>query len=75
MNLYTTLKKLCLVSSVSGREAKIREEIKNIIAPFVDSIETDALGNLIALKVGIKTMLERCPRFAAWVKDLVQKCR
>ena len=32
-------------------------------------------GNLIALKVGIKTMLERCPRFAAWVKDLVQKCR
>ena len=52
MNLYTTLKKLCLVSSVSGREAKIREEIKNIIAPFVDSIETDALGNLIALKKG-----------------------
>ena len=52
MNLYTTLKKLCLVSSVSGREAKIREEIKNIIAPFVDSVETDALGNLIALKKG-----------------------
>lgn len=52
MNLYTTLKKLCLVSSVSGREDKIREEIKAIIAPFVDSVEVDALGNLIALKKG-----------------------
>ena len=52
MNLYTTLKKLCLTSSVSGREGKIREEIKAIITPFVDSVETDALGNLIALKKG-----------------------
>lgn len=31
-------------------------------------------GNLIALKVGINTILEHCPRFAAWVKYLVQKC-
>ena len=53
MNLYTTLKRLCLVSSVSGREGKIREEISNIISPFVDSIETDALGNLIAVKKGM----------------------
>lgn len=52
MNLYTTLKRLCLVNSVSGREDKIREEIKSIISPFVDSIEVDALGNLIALKKG-----------------------
>jgi len=52
MNLYTTLKRLCLVSSVSGREDKIREKIKTIIAPFVDEVSTDALGNLIALKKG-----------------------
>lgn len=52
MNLYTTLKKLCLTSSVSGREDKIREEIKTVISHFVDSVEVDALGNLIALKKG-----------------------
>lgn len=52
MNLYTTLKRLCLVSSVSGREDKIRDEIKNIITPLVDEVSTDALGNLIALKRG-----------------------
>ena len=52
MNLYTTLKRLCLANSVSGREDKIREEIKTIISPFVDEISTDALGNLIALKKG-----------------------
>ncbi len=52
MNLYTTLKRLCLVSSVSGREDKIREEIKTLISPFVDRVEVDALGNLIALKNG-----------------------
>lgn len=52
MNLYTTLKRLCLTSSVSGRECKIRNEISDIIAPFVDKVEVDALGNLIALKKG-----------------------
>ena len=52
MNLYTTLKRLCLVSSVSGREDKIREEIRTMIAPLVDEASVDALGNLIALKKG-----------------------
>lgn len=52
MNLYSTLKRLCLVSSPSGREDKIRQEIKTVISHFVDSVEVDALGNLIALKKG-----------------------
>ena len=52
MNLYTTLKKLCLVSSPAGRESKIRELIKEIITPYADEISVDAMGNLIALKKG-----------------------
>ena len=31
-------------------------------------------GNLIALEVGINKMLERCPRFASWVSNLIDKC-
>lgn len=52
MNLYTTLKELCLCPSVSGREDKIREKISALVAPFCDECTADKLGNLIALKRG-----------------------
>lgn len=52
MDLYSTLERLCLATSVSGRESQIRNEIKDIIEPLVDSVSVDALGNLIALKKG-----------------------
>lgn len=32
-------------------------------------------GNLIAIAVGINIMLERCPRFAAWVADVIDRCQ
>lgn len=28
-------------------------------------------GNMIALEVGITTMLEKCPRFKNWVEQLI----
>ena len=31
-------------------------------------------GNLIAGAIGIKVILERCPRFRAWVERLVSAC-
>lgn len=52
MNLYTTLKELCLVPGISGREKNVREIISKKIAPFVSEVRTDTLGNLIALKKG-----------------------
>lgn len=52
MNLYTTLKQLCNAPAVSGREAKIRELLEKMIAPYVDSVKVDALGNLIACRKG-----------------------
>ena len=32
-------------------------------------------SNLIALEIGINKILERCPRFASWVSDLIDRCR
>ena len=52
MNLYTTLQKLCTCPSVSGREDRIRELLKEQITPFADEVWTDAMGNLIARKKG-----------------------
>ena len=52
MNLYTTLKKLCLTSSPAGRESKVRELIWDMIKPYADEVSVDALGNLIAIKRG-----------------------
>ena len=52
MNLYTTLKELCLIPGISGREKNIRAAIAEKIAPFADEVRTDTLGNLIALKKG-----------------------
>lgn len=30
-------------------------------------------GNLIALEIGIQSILEKCPRFAEWIKTIIEK--
>ena len=32
-------------------------------------------GNLIALEIGINAIIEKCPRFAEWINDIVEKCK
>ena len=32
-------------------------------------------GNLIALEIGIKSILEKCPLFARWINNIVEKCK
>ena len=45
--MYQLLKKLTPARpSVSGREGGIRDIITGLMAPLVDEISTDALGNL-----------------------------
>ena len=46
------LKRLMLVSGVSGREDKIREAIKKEVEPYADEVSVDPVGNLIARKRG-----------------------
>lgn len=46
------LKKLTETFSPSGCEANIRRLIKTEIQPYVDEVQTDAMGNLIACKKG-----------------------
>lgn len=46
------LRKLSDAHGLSGREHNVREIIKEEIAPYVDEIRTDSMGNLIAVKKG-----------------------
>ncbi len=54
------LKQLIKIHSVSGREAKITEFIKNEIGDKFDECYTDALGNLICRKKGGTKKLMFC---------------
>ena len=46
------LQRLSDAFGVSGFEDEVRNETSSLIAPFVDEIRTDSLGNLIALRKG-----------------------
>lgn len=46
------LEELTQIWGVSGRERKVLEVIHREVAPYADSIDLDALGNLIVLKKG-----------------------
>ncbi|MFO7294836.1 MAG: M42 family metallopeptidase [Clostridia bacterium] len=46
------LKRLTEVAGVSGDEGRVRQLIRQEVAPFVDDVYTDRIGNLIAYKKG-----------------------
>ena len=50
--MYNTLKQITLVHGVSGKENRIANTLKEMIAPYCDESHIDAMGNLIALKKG-----------------------
>ena len=50
--MYNTLKTITLVHGVSGKEHRVANTLKEMIAPYCDESHIDAMGNLIALKKG-----------------------
>ena len=50
--MFAQLKKFILASGVSGNEKGISSVIAADIAPYVDEVYSDAMGNLIAHKKG-----------------------
>jgi endoglucanase len=50
MENYQLLEQLCLARGVAGQEGAVRRIIREAIAGYVDTLEVDALGNLIARK-------------------------
>lgn len=54
-------------STPEGAPSKRLLSIKSNYEKVID-------GNLLALEVGIKEILSKCPRFKAWVELLIEKC-
>lgn len=50
--MIALVKELAGAYGPSSREEEVRELIRSKIAPYVDEVHTDALGNLIAVKKG-----------------------
>lgn len=47
-----TIKKLASVYGPVGREGRIADAIREMVAPYVDEVKQDALGNLICIRKG-----------------------
>jgi len=52
MSVKDTLKVLCQTFGPTGRETAIAAKISEMVAPYVDEVYTDAMGNVIAVKHG-----------------------
>jgi len=53
------IKAFCAIDGVSGYEDNVRAVIQQIIAPYVEEMTVDAMGNLIVLKRGQKLSQRR----------------
>ncbi|MCR4811645.1 MAG: DUF4276 family protein [Bacteroidales bacterium] len=53
----------------SSPETAPSKRLKSIIPTYNKVI----LGNILALEIGMETIMDRCPRFATWLRDLVNR--
>lgn len=53
--MLDTVKTLCYLNGVSGAENEIRDYILERAMPFADRISTDAMGNVLVYKNGVKS--------------------
>lgn len=51
------------------------KRIQKILAEHGMTYDKAFDGNLIALEIGIYTILEKCPRFREWVEKLITACQ
>lgn len=51
------------------------KRIQKILSDYEEKYDKVVEGNLIAEEIGIHSILEKCPRFRAWVEKLMTACQ
>lgn len=64
------LSKVCEIPGAPGFEKNIRKFVKETIAPFVDELYTDNIGNLIAIKKGSNNAAQKRVMVAAHMDEI-----
>ena len=54
------LKTLTEAFGVSGQEQEVAAILREQVSPYCDKVETDALGNLIAIRTATKKVPKSC---------------
>lgn len=45
------------------------------IMSIINNYNKPLFGKLIAEEIGLGTIISRCPRFAAWVNEIIERCK
>ena len=64
------LKQICQVPGAPGFEARVRRRVQEEVAPLVDELWTDAMGNLITLRRGVNNPEGRKVMVAAHLDEI-----
>lgn len=64
------LKELCESAGIPGRESRLREIVRREMAPLVDNVRVDVLGNLIAMKKASKARKPKKLMIAAHMDEI-----
>lgn len=64
------LEEICAVPGAPGHEAPIRNKVIELVQPYVDEIEIDALGNLYAIKRGNRNPKGKKVMLAAHIDEI-----
>lgn len=59
---------------VDDKKDALLTEVEQLLA-IKDDYDKVTEGNLIALEIGISTILERCPRFRSWIEEIINRCK
>lgn len=64
------LRQLCEIAGAPGFEKRVRDLVRDLVTPHVDEVRTDNLGNVIAIKKGLRNPNQKRVMVAAHMDEI-----